>query len=67
MIPRQLFEGKWIGPSELASFLGVTRRTINRWESRGLLPKPEINTGKTRRWSVSTLNAAFSSKEINDQ
>jgi len=40
---------------EIAAYLGVGRRTVERWRAGGVLPKPDLERGRVKRWKPSTL------------
>lgn len=42
---------------EIADFLGVKRRTISAYKSRGQMPKEDIRYGVTPLWKTKTLKA----------
>ena len=44
-----------LSPADLARRYGVTKSTITRWTSDGVLPAPLRINDSTPRWHVSTL------------
>ena len=45
-------ELKLLDKKALASALGVTRQTLRTWIEKGLLPKPAVEHGKKKYWTV---------------
>lgn len=41
--------------AELASFLGCSRRTIEKLKARGDLPAPDVLVGRMPRWRRETI------------
>lgn len=48
---------KLIGRDELASLLGINKRTLDRYRSDGTIPAPSIMIGSMPRWLPSTIAA----------
>ena len=47
----------FLSPADLARRYGVTKSTITRWTSDGVLPAPLRINDSTPRWRLSTLEA----------
>lgn len=45
-------ELKLLDKKALASALGVTRQTLRTWIEKGLLPKPAVEHGRKKYWTV---------------
>jgi len=41
-----------LSPDDFAAALGIGRRTFQTWRAKGILPPPNIATGKTLRWTA---------------
>ena len=41
--------------AELATLLGISRRTLERERSAGRFPRPDLNIGKSPLWSPATI------------
>lgn len=46
----------WISKSELATYIGVTPRTIDRWKKANYIPAPRYLAGRPR-WNVKEIDA----------
>lgn len=46
---------RMIGLAELAATFGVSRRTIQTWRAAGSLPQPDLQVGRTIRWTPATI------------
>jgi len=44
-----------VGKAELARYLGISTRTLDRANAMGLLPKPDLVVGRSPRWSPDTI------------
>ena len=44
-----------VGKAELARYLGVSIRTLDRAGAEGLLPRPDLVIGRSSRWSPETI------------
>jgi predicted DNA-binding transcriptional regulator AlpA len=40
---------------QLAAYLGVSTRTLDRAAAMGLLPRPDLQVGRSPRWSPETV------------
>ena len=47
-----------LGPANLARWLCISRRSLDRLRSQGRLPVPDIHVGKIIRWRVQTVKGA---------
>ena len=45
-----------LGKTELARYLGVSVRSLDRANAAGLLPHPDLVVGRSPRWSPDTIN-----------
>lgn len=50
-----------LSPADLARWLSISRRSLDRLRSQGRLPLPDIHVGKIVRWRFETVNRYFDS------
>lgn len=54
-------ESRFYKPGEMASLVGVTVKTLQRWDREGVLPAKRTLTGK-RYYTIADVNKVLSSK-----
>jgi len=53
--PTQDAPDRCLGKSELARYLGLSVRTLDRANAMGLLPRPDLTVGRSPRWAPETI------------
>lgn len=48
---------------QLGEVLGVNARTLWRWATKGMFPKPALNTERIRRWHRDTVLAHLNQQQ----
>lgn len=43
--------------SDVLSFVGMSRSTLDRWIKKGLFPPPAIKQGKTNLWLIGDIHS----------
>lgn len=52
----------FLDPQEVADRLGVTRATVHRYRSTGVLPAPSRMVGRTPVWDTDVIEAWIASR-----
>lgn len=45
-----------LGTGEIADMFGIQRRSVHQWQSRKVLPDPDLHISGTPIWRYSTIN-----------
>lgn len=54
--PTQEPLARCLGKAELARYLGISVRSLDRAIAAGLLPRPDLTIGRSLRWSPETIH-----------
>ncbi len=44
-----------MGPGEVATYMGVHRATVSRWQAQGMMPAPDVQLQMGPVWRRSTI------------
>ncbi|MBL6911009.1 MAG: hypothetical protein ISR34_11380 [Pirellulales bacterium] len=45
----------WLETKDLLEIYGISRNTLKKWMDGGIVPKPEIDTGRMKRWHCNQI------------